>query len=163
MSEKKKNSMDFEFIERVVRLVEEAEIGELEVEGPEGLRLVVKKVAPQVAPPPPPMYAPVPAPGTPPMQQPAPGKEGAPAEEEDASLDVIKAPMVGTFYRAPSPDSPPYVDTGQKVEPSTIVCILEAMKVMNEIKAGMSGTIVEILAENGQPVEYGQPLFKIKK
>ena len=75
----------------------------------------------------------------------------------------IKSPMVGTFYRAPAPDAPAFVEVGTVVQPSTVVCILEAMKVMNEIKAGLSGTVQEILVENGQPVEYGQPLFKIKK
>ena len=70
--------------------------------------------------------------------------------------------MVGTFYRASSPDSDPYVEPGRKVNSETIVCIIEAMKVMNEIQAERSGTIVDILVENGEPVEYNQPLFKVK-
>ena len=70
--------------------------------------------------------------------------------------------MVGTFYAAPSPDSPPYVDVGTVVNAETVVCIIEAMKVMNEIKAELSGTITEILAESGKPVEFGKPLFRIR-
>jgi len=74
----------------------------------------------------------------------------------------IKSPMVGTFYRAPAPDAPPYVDIGSEVNPETVVCIIEAMKVMNEIKAEVTGVITEILVENGAPVEFGQPLFKVR-
>ena len=70
--------------------------------------------------------------------------------------------MVGTFYRSPSPDSPPYVDVGQEVNEETVVCIIEAMKVMNEIKAEMSGVIVEVLAVNGKPVDFGKPLFAVR-
>ncbi|HUI06289.1 MAG TPA: acetyl-CoA carboxylase biotin carboxyl carrier protein [Verrucomicrobiae bacterium] len=74
----------------------------------------------------------------------------------------ITSPMVGTFYRAPSPDAPPYVEVGQQVDPETVVCIIEAMKVMNEIKAEMTGVITEILAENAKPVEFGQKLFAVR-
>ena len=70
--------------------------------------------------------------------------------------------MVGTFYRSPSPDSPPFVDVGSKVDEKSVVCIIEAMKIMNEIQAEVKGTIVELLVENGQPVEYGQRIFKVK-
>lgn len=80
-----------------------------------------------------------------------------------ASLDQdIKSPMIGTFYRSPSPEASPYVDVGSEVMPDTVVCIIEAMKVMNEIKAEAKGVITKILAENGKPVEFGQPLFKIR-
>jgi len=158
-------NMDFDFIERVVRLVENAEIGELEIESPEGLRLAVKKAPSAVFSAPaamyPPMYANIPVS----THSFAPTAEAhLPAKTEiDASIEIIKAPMVGTFYRAPAPDAPPFVEMGGAVQNSTVVCILEAMKVMNEIKAGVSGTIAEILVENGQPVEFGQPLFKIRK
>ena len=87
-------------------------------------------------------------------------KTSAPQREED--LVEIKSPLVGTFYVTPSPDSEPYVEIGSQVEPQTVVCIIEAMKVMNEIKAETSGTIAEILVTNGQAVEYGQVIFKIK-
>ena len=81
---------------------------------------------------------------------------------EESGLYEVTAPMVGTFYKSPSPDSVPFVDVGMKVTEDTTVCIIEAMKVMNEIRAEVSGTIVEILVENAHPVEYGQPLFKVK-
>ena len=79
-----------------------------------------------------------------------------------SNLKEIKSPMVGTFYSAPSPESPAFLSVGQEVTPDTVVCIIEAMKVMNEIKAEVSGTVAEICAENGKPVQFGQPLFRIK-
>jgi acetyl-CoA carboxylase biotin carboxyl carrier protein len=91
---------------------------------------------------------------------------GAKAETEaaaDENLYKITSPIVGTFYRSPSPDKDPYVNIGSKVSDDSIVCIVEAMKLMNEIQAEASGEIVKIYVENGQPVEYGQPLFGIKK
>lgn len=84
-------------------------------------------------------------------------------EKEDPEVIYIKSPMVGTFYRAPSPESKPFSDVGTKVVESTPVCIIEAMKIMNEIQAEVKGTILEILVENGQPVEYGQRLFKVRR
>lgn len=84
------------------------------------------------------------------------------AGQEEAGLLEIKSPIVGTFYAAPNPDAPPYVNVGDKVKPDTVVCIVEAMKVMNEIKAETAGTIVEVLVKDGQSVEYGQPLFKVR-
>jgi acetyl-CoA carboxylase biotin carboxyl carrier protein len=84
-------------------------------------------------------------------------------EKEEPGIAYIKAPMVGTFYRAPSPESPPYVEANSKVLENSVVCIIEAMKIMNEIQAEVKGAVVEILVENGQPVEYGQRLFKIKQ
>jgi acetyl-CoA carboxylase biotin carboxyl carrier protein len=87
----------------------------------------------------------------------------APAVERDPSLQEFKSPMVGTFYRAPSPESPPYVTEGDKASADTILCIIEAMKVMNEIRAEVSGEVVDILVENGEAVEFGQPLFLIRR
>lgn len=81
---------------------------------------------------------------------------------DEAGFAYVKSPMVGTFYRSPSPENPVFVDIGAKVEEKTVVCIIEAMKIMNEIQAETKGAIVEILVENGQPVEYGQRLFKVK-
>jgi acetyl-CoA carboxylase biotin carboxyl carrier protein len=89
----------------------------------------------------------------------APTPAPAPAAE---SLPPINSPMVGTFYASPAPDAPPYVSVGKVVTPESVVCIIEAMKVMNEIKAEMSGTITEILVESGKPVEFGKPLFRIR-
>ena len=89
---------------------------------------------------------------------PAPSAASAPTE----GTSQIVSPMVGTFYTAPSPDAPPYVSAGQEVQEDTVVCIIEAMKVMNEIKAETRGVIVEVLAQNGKPVEFGKPLFSVR-
>ena len=92
-----------------------------------------------------------------------PAAEAEPAASQpEENLVEIKSPLVGTFYSAPSPDSEPYVEVGSEVEPQMVICIIEAMKVMNEIKAETGGTVAEILVENGQAVEYGQVLFKVK-
>jgi acetyl-CoA carboxylase biotin carboxyl carrier protein len=87
----------------------------------------------------------------------------APVAEPASDIYKITSPIVGTFYRSPGPDKDPYVSEGSKVSPETIVCIVEAMKLMNEIEAETSGEVVEIYVENGHPVEFGQPLFGIKK
>jgi acetyl-CoA carboxylase biotin carboxyl carrier protein len=81
---------------------------------------------------------------------------------DESGYSYVKSPMVGTFYRSPSPDSPAFAGVDTKVEANTVVCIIEAMKIMNEIQAETKGTVVEVLVENGQPVEYGQRLFKVK-
>ena len=86
----------------------------------------------------------------------------APAPEPSARSDAIVAPMLGTFYRAPAPGEAPFVDVGSRVEPDTIVCIIEVMKMMNSVHAGVSGTIAEVYVENGEPVEYGAPLFRVE-
>jgi len=88
---------------------------------------------------------------------------GAVAAAEEVGVGYIKSPMVGTFYRAASPESKPFADLGTKVVENSVVCIIEAMKIMNEIQAETKGTVLEILVENGQPVEYGQRLFKVKQ
>lgn len=103
------------------------------------------------------------APTLPGVMVPAPTPSAAPAPAAPAStLPTINSPMVGTFYRSPSPEAPPFVDVGAEVNEDTVVCIIEAMKVMNEIKAEMKGVITEVLAENGKPVEFGAPLFRIQ-
>ena len=84
------------------------------------------------------------------------------ANGDEAGVSYVKSPMVGTFYRSPSPENPPFVDINAKVDEKTVVCIIEAMKIMNEIQAEVKGSVVEVLVENGQPVEYGQRLFKVK-
>jgi len=101
---------------------------------------------------------PMPLPAAPPAAPAA-----AAAAQEETGIAYIKSPMVGTFYRAASPESKPFADTGLKVVENTLVCIIEAMKIMNEIQSEAKGTILEVLVENGQPVEYGQRLFKIKQ
>jgi acetyl-CoA carboxylase biotin carboxyl carrier protein len=106
-----------------------------------------------------PMHAPAPAPAH------APAPAAAPAAAASAAVDdkahTVTSPFVGTFYRKPNPDSPSYVSMGQKVDKGAVLCIVEAMKLMNEIEADVAGTITAILVEDGQAVEYGQPLFKI--
>ncbi len=100
-----------------------------------------------------PPLMPVAAPGAPPAQIPL---NSAPTEQE------INSPMIGTFYRAPSPEAGHYIEIGMEVNPETVVCIIEAMKVMNEIKAEAKGVITQVMVENAKPVEFGQPLFKIR-
>lgn len=98
---------------------------------------------------------------TPPIA--APANASAAANAEEAGVIYIKSPMVGTFYSAPSPESKAFAEKGTKVVENTVVCIIEAMKIMNEIQAELKGTIIEALVESGQPVEYGQRLFKVKQ
>ncbi len=105
------------------------------------------------------------APMQPALQVPVPvaptvtaGSEAVATEQNGRTVD---SPMVGTFYRAPAPESPPFVNIGDKVTPDTVLCIIEAMKVMNEIKAETDGTITEVLVENGKPVQFGEPMFRI--
>jgi acetyl-CoA carboxylase biotin carboxyl carrier protein len=98
-------------------------------------------------------------------QPPAAKQPTAPASNpgaDEAGFTYVKSPMVGTFYRSPSPENPPFVENGSKVEEKTVVCIIEAMKIMNEIQSEAKGVVVEALVENGQPVEYGQRLFKLR-
>ncbi len=143
--------MKLDEIKEVVELMLASDLVEFELEE-EGRRIAIKRGAPPAA------ALPPPAPAAPP----APAVVAAePAEEQNC--DIVKAPFVGTFYAAPSPDSPPYVKLGQEVNPDSVLCIVEAMKVMNEIKAEVRGIIREIMAENARPVQYGQPLFKIEK
>jgi oxaloacetate decarboxylase (Na+ extruding) subunit alpha len=89
----------------------------------------------------------------------APREAASVPEKESTKTVEIKAPMVGTFYRAPSPEAPPYVEVGQVIEPGQVVCIIEAMKLMNEIKAEIRGKLIEIIVDNAEPVEYGQSMF----
>ena len=87
----------------------------------------------------------------------------APRETADANVVVVRSPMVGTFYASPAPDAATYVSKGKRVAEGDVICIVEAMKLMNEIKSDVSGVVLEVLVENGQPVEFDQPLFKIQK
>ena len=102
----------------------------------------------------------------PPAAVPATPTEAAPAQAaaaaSDAEIKYITSPMVGTFYRGPSPDAPPYAEVGKQVDEEAVVCIIEAMKVMNEIKAEIIGVITEVLVENAKPVEFGQKLFEVR-
>jgi len=147
--------VDLKDIKAIVDLMEKNGLTAFEMEKG-GFRIALSKgavVGPAVS------YAPAPvaAPAAP-ASAAAPAEAAAPA----ASGKEIPSPMVGTFYSAPSPESPAFVKVGQKVTPDTVVAIIEAMKVMNEIKAEVSGTITEVAAENGQPVQFGQALFRYK-
>jgi acetyl-CoA carboxylase biotin carboxyl carrier protein len=170
--------LDLKQIKQIIDLMKRSELSEFAVEE-EGFKLKIRRgfnglpvvstgrgsshpfvpgpdtVAPFV-----PASAPAPAPAA----SAAPAATPAPAAAQDeAGVVYVKSPMVGTFYRSASPESKPFVESGAKVSENTVVCIIEAMKIMNEIQAEMTGTVVEVLVENGQPVEYGQRLFKIKQ
>jgi acetyl-CoA carboxylase biotin carboxyl carrier protein len=147
--------MDLRKLKKLIDLVQESGIAELEItEGEEKVKIVkggavTMTAVPQVA------IAAAPAAGVA-----APAAAAAPAEPEPGQEGhVVKAPMVGTFYRSPSPDAKAFVEVGQAVKEGDTICIIEAMKLMNEIEADASGVVKAILVENGQPVEYGQPLF----
>ena len=156
--------MDLRKLKKLIDLVQESGIAELEItEGEEKVKIVkggeatVTPVAPATAPL---AGAPIAAPASAPAT--APAAAAAAAEEPAQSGHVLKAPMVGTFYRSPSPEAKPFVEVGQNVKAGETVCIIEAMKLMNEIEADATGMIKAILVESGQPVEYGQPLFIIE-
>ena len=142
--------MDLRKLKKLIDLVQESGIAELEItEGEEKVKIVKGgavsvSAAPTAALLPAPAVAPAAA-----AAEPEPVQEG----------HLVKAPMVGTFYRSPSPDAKPFVEVGQAVKEGDTICIIEAMKLMNEIEADASGVVKAILVENGQPVEYGQPLF----
>ena len=97
-----------------------------------------------------------------PVAAPAAAPASAAAADQDSDLIEIKSPMVGTYYERPNPESPPFLKVGQEISPDTTVCIIEAMKVFNEIAAEVSGTVVSVLVQNEEPVEFGKPLFKIR-
>ena len=142
----------FRLIEEMLQLMESRGLVELEMEH-QGLRIRLKKASSSPAPQVVEYVAGIP--------QPAAASSGAKLAEENHRI-IIKSPMVGTFYRAPAPDAPPFVEVGQDLEVGQVVCIIEAMKLMNEIKSEVAGRIAEVLAENGAPVEFGQPLFVVE-
>jgi len=161
--------MDLKDIKVIVDLMKKNAVSEFEMEEGDfkiklkresgkprkGETVVVQEAAPMILPAAAAAPAAVPAaaaPATPAPATPAPAAEGP----------EVKSPMIGTFYRKPSPDADSFVEVGSVVEPETVVCIIEAMKVMNEIKAEVKGTIAEVLLEDGKPVEYGQALFRIE-
>ena len=154
--------MDIRKVKKLIELLEESNIDEIEIkEGEESVRISrngAQSVAPQylpqyASPPPPPPPAPAPV-----AAAPAAAAEPAPAAHQG---HVVRSPMVGTFYRSPSPTSPVFVEVGQTVKVGDVICIVEAMKMMNQIEADKSGTVEAILVENGEPVEFDQPLFSI--
>lgn len=156
--------MDLKQIKQIIDLMKRSDLSEFEFEE-EGFKIKIKRGSngqpivaslPQSAHPFPSAVAEAPAAAKSTAALP-PTQNG-----DEAGFVYVKSPMVGTFYRSPSPENPPFVEVGTKVEEKTVVCIIEAMKIMNEIQAEAKGTVVEVLVENGQPVEYGQRLLKIK-
>ncbi len=151
--------MDLSYLEQIIKLFESSTLTELVIgESPEGgSRITLGRAKEQQA------MIPMPQMGSYPM----PSQQLAATSSHTSTVAVaqtvktheVKSPIVGTFYRAPAPDADPYVQMGQQVENGTTLCIIEAMKLMNEIESDAPGKIIKILAENGQPVEYGQPLF----
>ena len=163
-------SVNMEELRELIALLRDNGLAELELEN-EGFRVRLRResaagssyvadVSPAPAPAPVPA---APAPAPPPATGPAhPGTHASTEASQDQDLHIIPSPIVGTFYRSPSPSADAFVKIGSNVEPETVVCIIEAMKLMNEIQAEASGEVVKIYVENGQPVEYGQPLFGIR-
>ncbi len=157
------DSLNAKEIKEILAVLKESDVSELELERGNGVRLRIRRGpippaggAPQYVPQ---MMMAAPQAAAAPSAAPAARAE-APAAEKPGK--IITSPFVGTFYRAPSPDSPNYVEVGAAVKKGQVLCIIEAMKLMNEIEAEFDGKVAEILAENAQPVEYGQPLFRIE-
>ena len=154
--------MDFDDIERILALVKEHELTEFELER-DGLKLRVRKASAgqgYTASAPPPLHAPPPY-----LQAQAPVHSAPPAaapEPDAVELAVVKSPIVGTFYRCPEPGAPSFVEVGQRVKKDQVLCIIEAMKLMNEITSEYDGEIVSAYVENGKPVQYGERLFAIR-
>jgi acetyl-CoA carboxylase biotin carboxyl carrier protein len=153
--------MDLRKLKTLIDLVAESGIAELEVtEGEDKVRIVKHAAAP-AAPPAPTTTVVATAPAAPTPAALA-AEAAAAAEAAEAAGHVVKSPMVGTFYRSPSPGAPAFIEQGTVVKAGDTLCIIEAMKLLNEIEADVGGTVKKILVENGQPVEYGQPLFIIE-
>jgi acetyl-CoA carboxylase biotin carboxyl carrier protein len=161
--------MDFKQIQELIKLINDSNIGELTIEQKE-FRLTIKQKEEQVTqmvagPMQAPMYAqPMAAQQPLASSQPAPSQQDKPKQESTASSNTItiKSPMIGTFYRRPSPDKSNFVEVGDDVNPGKVVCIIEAMKLFNEIESEVKGKVVKILVEDASPVEYDQPLFLVE-
>ena len=160
--------MDLSYLKKLIKLVESSGIGELELEE-EGSKIRIAKAAQNTTPAHSyqPLTVSAPAVPTAPNQVPqaatAPQTSQAEPPQPKANIHEVKSPIVGTFYRAPAPDAEPYVEMGQNVQTGAVLCIVEAMKLMNEIESDIAGRIVKICVDNGQPVEYNQTLFHIEK
>jgi acetyl-CoA carboxylase biotin carboxyl carrier protein len=145
--------MDLEFVERLLQLLSDSNADEIEIEE-DGKRIKVVKHSAQ------PARQEI---HIPPPSAPAPAAVAASAPPPASNHHEIRSPIVGTFYRAPAPDAAPFVEIGTAVRPGSVLCIVEAMKLMNEIESDIEGKVAKILVENGQPIEYDQPLFLIEK
>ena len=151
------HSIDLKDVKRLAQLLRETpEIGSIEVKGWFGTGVVITRTAAA------PVAAPAPAaPAAPAPAAPSAEEAGARTPPPVSHLKEIRSPMVGTFYKAPEPGAEPYIKVGNRVTPGQTVCIIEAMKIMNEIEAEVAGTVREISVEDGQPVEFGQVLFRV--
>ena len=163
-----KASVNLDELRELIALLRDNGLAELELENA-GFRVRLRRDTPSLAPshftepPTPVLSVPATAPAASPASGPShPGTQATTEASHDQDLHIIPSPIVGTFYRSPSPSADAFVKIGSSVEPETVVCIIEAMKLMNEIQAEATGEIVKIYVENGQPVEYGQPLFGIR-
>ena len=163
-------SVNMDELRELILLLRDNGLAELELEN-EGFRVRLRRdsaLSEAAAPAVPPAPVTVPDKSSEPASAPAasgpshPGTQATTAASQDQDLHIISSPIVGTFYRSPSPSADPFVKIGSNVEQDTVVCIIEAMKLMNEIQAEASGEVVKVYVENGQPVEYGQPLFGIR-
>jgi acetyl-CoA carboxylase biotin carboxyl carrier protein len=158
--------MDFSDIERILELVRQHDLAEFEVER-EGLKVRVRKADTAPTPGPAPTHG-MPAMSVPPAgggaapPMPAPATMDRDAEPESLEFAVVKSPIVGTFYRSPEPGAPAFVEVGQRVKKDQVLCIIEAMKLMNEITSEYEGELVSAYVDNGKPVQYGERLFAIK-
>jgi acetyl-CoA carboxylase biotin carboxyl carrier protein len=154
--------MDIKEIQELIRFVAKSGVNEVELER-DGFKLSIKANAPapvaQVVAAPMPVQVAAPAPVA--AAAPAPAAAAAPAASNETNYLTITSPMIGTFYRTPGPDKDPFVNVGDLVEPGKVVCIVEAMKLFNEIESEVKGRIVKVLVDNASPVEYGQPLFLV--
>lgn len=157
-------TIEVKHLKELIKLAKMFDLAELEVES-KGDRVKIKRSSENGAPPAymPQYFSHAPSQPPPPAQDSAIQAAPAAAKAEDASVAFITSPFVGTFYRSPSPDAPSFVEVGQKIERGQVLCIVEAMKLMNEIESELSGTVLEVLIQNGKAVEYGDKLFKIKK
>jgi acetyl-CoA carboxylase biotin carboxyl carrier protein len=156
--------MDLAYIKKLVKLVAESGVDEIELEE-EGKRIRVVKRGAQVAPAVSAVPAPIveiPVPPNPVLTSPEAAAPAAAVVASATKHHEIKSPIVGTFYRAPAPDAAPFVQVGTEVQSGTVLCIVEAMKLMNEIESDIAGKVVKIMVENGQPVEYDQTLFLLE-
>jgi len=163
--------LDTSDLKEILRILEEQDITEFELEQ-DGVKLRVCRsstaaggpaaLAVQSLAPAPVAVAPAAPAAAPTSPSPAAPASPAPAAEPAANGTVVKSPIVGTFYRAPDPNSPPFVSVGDRVKVGQVLCIIEAMKLMNEIEAELAGEVVKIHPENGQPVQYGDPLFTVR-
>jgi acetyl-CoA carboxylase biotin carboxyl carrier protein len=154
---------DLNFIKKLIKLLDESSLADLELEE-EGIKIRLSKPRPKIVPNAQNIPFPVMNTSTIPVEKAEPEKVQKPEDEISPENTVeIKSPMVGTFYRAPSPEADPYVNVGSSVKEGMVLCIIEAMKLMNEIESEVSGKILKILVENGQAVEYDQPLFLVEK